>query len=118
MDLKYHLVALSSDIVEDDFEAGEGVSTGCGYNRELIGQTFDSLKAMIAYLASCFGLSEDPSDYGVEGNRLCTSKMVADHSNAQNGGWFEPTEEEKKSWRRGNTRLYSENFSIHFLRCV
>lgn len=41
--------------------------------------------------------------------------MVADHSEEQNGGWMEPTDEEMKAWQKGNLKLYTEDFSIELL---
>jgi len=111
-----HLVCLSSDICEDDFEKGEGKSTGCGYANEKIGQSFDTFPQMLAYLEKTYGLSANEADYGVEGTtgsrQLHYSKTVADHSEEQNGGWFEPTEEELVRWRADALKLYSENYFI------
>ncbi len=116
--MKYHLVSVSSDICEDDYEEGEGASTGCGLGALQVGRTFDTFQQMLQYLASYFGLPNDEPGYHVEGNTLHTSKTVADHSNAQNGGWFDPTEAELKDWKEGKIKLYSENFLIKFLRCL
>lgn len=118
MPRRYHLVSLSSDICEDDFESGEGASTGCGYSGEPIGQTFLTLSDMLGYLERTFGLSNKPQDYNIEDAHLTTSKTVANHCDAQNGGWFEATEAELEAWRKGRMKLYSEDYSIHFLRCV
>ncbi|MDD2742044.1 MAG: hypothetical protein PHV02_07215 [Rhodocyclaceae bacterium] len=118
MDCKYHLVSVLSEIYEDDYENGEGDFTGCGLNCR-IGKTFNTLQEMIAYLAASFGLSENIHDFdAVEKGRLVTSKTVANHCEAQNGGWFEATEKEIKDWAAGKMKLYSENFSFHFLRCL
>lgn len=108
----FHLVGLTSDICEDNFEEGEGASTGCGL-RLAIGKTFATFPDMLKYLAGTYGLSASKNDYNDEGNgTLETSRAVANHSNAQNGGWFEPTEEEYAQWRAGKLKLYVENFDI------
>jgi len=116
--MSVHLVSLSSDICEDHFEEGEGKSTGCGYTNEKIGQTFDTFEQMLAYLGKTYGLSANVADYGGEcckGHRqLHYSKTVANHSDAQNGGWFEPTEEELARWRAGALMLYSEDYVINW----
>lgn len=54
-------------------------------------------------------------EYGIEGDSMITSKTVADHSEAQNGGWFEATEQEIAQWEQGEIVLYSENYYIKFL---
>ena len=118
MAMNYHLVSLSSDIVEDDFNDGEGNSTGCGYQHEPVGKSFSSLETMIAYLASIYGLPGKLVDYAIEGTQLHTSKTVANHSEAQNGGWFEATTSELAAWSKGKMKLYSENYSIRFIRCA
>lgn len=116
--MKTHLVKLSSDIVEDHFEHGAGDSTGCGYSNEPVGKTFESFDAMLKYLADYYGLSADINDYENEGGILRFSKTVANHADAQNGGWFEPTDAELEAWARGEQVLYSEDFSIeyHYVR--
>lgn len=115
---KIHLVALSSDILEDDFEEGIKDSTGCGLVNQPIGQTFDTIKKAIEHLAKFFGLSAEEGDYELDGEELRTSKMVANHCDAQNGGWFEPTPAELAAWRRGEQKLYSEDFVVRFVRCI
>lgn len=116
--MKVHLVKLSSDIVEDHYELGAGKSTGCGYSNEPVGKTFESFEAMLKYLADYYGLSSDANDYENEGSKLYTSKTVANHSEAQNGGWFEPTEAELEAWSNGELMLYSEDYIIeyHYVR--
>lgn len=116
--LKYHLVDVSSEIFEDDYLEGEKDSTGCGLNGQPIGRTFDSIAAAVDYLAEVFGLPEAVTDYGLEPNALVTSKQVANHGEAQNGGWFEPTSDEVLAWKRGEQKLYSEDFIIRFVRCI
>jgi hypothetical protein len=116
--MSVHLVSLSSDICEDDFEEGEGKSTGCGYQGEKVGKTFDTFPQMLAYLEKNYGLSANETDYGVDCNngqrQLYYSKTVANHSEAQNGGWFEPTKEELARWRAGALMLYSEDYVINW----
>lgn len=112
--MQTHLVALSSHIVEDCFETGEGASTGCGYANEHIGRTFPSFDAMLQYLSDHYGLSADTKDYERGRGELYTSRTVANHSDAQNGGWLEPTGVEYADWRAGKTKLYAENYSIQF----
>lgn len=112
--MKIHLVALSSDICEDDFTEGEGAETGCGYGNEKIGQTFTDMPEMLKYLAGHYGLSENLSDYEQLAGELQTSKPVANHADQQNGGWFDPTEEEFAKWRLGELKLYTEHYVIRY----
>lgn len=118
--MRYHLVKLRSEIYEDDYEQGMGGYTGCGYASECIGQTFDTEQDAIKHLASTYGLPDELSDYEWDhvAGTIATAKMVADHSNAQNGGWFEPTEEERERWVRGEQKLYTEEFTVSFVRCL
>lgn len=115
-----HLVAISSDICEDHPDEGIGASTGCGYNAEKIGKTFETFPEMLTYLEKHYGLSSNEADYDAESTRgrrqLHYSKMVANHSDAQNGGWFEPTAEELVRWRAGALKLYSEESTITWLQ--
>lgn len=116
--MRYHAVSITSDIRKDDPAEGEGASTGCGLDMA-IGKTFDTLADMVRFVARQFGLPEAVADWDVESpDRLCTSKLVANHSEAQNGGWFEPTAAEMAAWRRGTFPLYSENVSVRYLRCL
>jgi hypothetical protein len=69
---------------------------------------------MLSYLASAFGLSAKESDYDASLGVLTTSRTVADHTAYQNGGWFEASERELETWRKGAMKLFSENFTIHF----
>lgn len=114
--MSVHLVSLSSDILEDHFEQGIRGSTCCGYNDEKIGKTFDTFPQMLAYLKKNYGLSANEADYGDESDGqqrwLFYSKTVANHSDAQNGGWFDATEEEKTLWRAGKLKLYAEDYVI------
>lgn len=117
--MKYHLVRLESAIYLDDYEEGQGDYTGCGYQGECIGKTFLTLADATEFLASTYGLPADVNAYDLDDatNTLASGRMVADHSNAQNGGWFEPTQAESDAWRLGTFPLYVEDFYIHFVRC-
>ena len=117
--MRYHLVKLSSEIYEDSYEQGELGFTGCGYSGECIGKTFDTVEACCAYL-SVFGLPEDADGYDIDNATgvMSTTRMVADHSDAQNGGWFEPTQAEKDLWIQGKQKLYAEHFLVTFVRCL
>ena len=110
--MKYHIHSISSDITEDSFEHGEGKSTGCGLPFENICVDVDGVEGVIKYLAKHYGLSDDVNDYDFDGDRIDTSRMVADHSHEQNGGWMEPTPQEIESWNAGKMKLYSENYVI------
>ena len=116
--LNFHLVSLSSDICYDDFDLGEGPSTGCGLQGERLGLTFETLPALIKFLADIYGLPADAADYDIERDSIRCSKTVADHSDAQNGGWFDPTEEEIDRWKQGQQTLYVEHFQARFVRCL
>ena len=113
--MSIHLTSLSSDICIDDLEEGIGASTGCGYQNELISKTFDSMEDLVKYLAYMYGLPADLNDYEQVGNILRTSKTVADHSQAQNGGWLVPTEAELAAYAAGEMKLYSDEYEIHWL---
>lgn len=112
--MTYHLVGLTSDIVEDHAKHGEGKSTGCGYPNEKIGEDFATFESMLKYLSVYYGLSDKAADYNREGNVLETSRTVANHSEAQNGGWMNPTDEEYAQWHAGKIKLYSDNYTIRF----
>lgn len=113
-----HLISLTSDICEDHPENGAGASTGCGYQGEKIGETFATFPEMLVYLERNYGLSSNEADYEVDcterSRKLYYSKTVANHSEAQNGGWFEATEEELAQWRAGTLKLYSEDYVINW----
>lgn len=112
---QYHLISIESDIVEDSYEDGEGKSTGCGLSGEKVGKSFPTLEALAKYCHDYHGLPENFADYEREGDTLCTTKQVADHSQAQNGGWMEPTAAEVEKWQKGELMLYSEHFIVKFL---
>jgi hypothetical protein len=107
---------MSSEIFEDHFGKGEGDFTGCGYTNEHIGQTFETRTGMFNYLHRVYGFSKDPSDYEVGETSLFTEIQRANHSEAQNGGWFAPTPAEIAAWKEGKLKLYTEKVVIKFHR--
>jgi hypothetical protein len=111
---KIHLLSISSEINEDSYTAGDGKSTGAGLS-EKIGKTFNSAKDMCKWLSSHYGLSDDINDYDFDDSTFQTDKQVADHSEAQNGGWMEPTTEEIAEWKKGNLVLYNEHYFINIM---
>lgn len=116
---KIYLESISSSICEDDYEHGEMDDTGCGiYPPMQIGKTFDNMNDMFEYLEKSWGLSDNPSHYECEKNKCYFDKLVADHSKHQNGGWFEPTEEELEKWKRGEQKLYNESSIIKYHRML
>jgi len=118
------LVKISSEICEDTYDGGMGKSTCCGLRDTDIGILFHSFDSAMKYLHDHYGLvlSADGriavigDDYEIDhdNNIIRWSKMVADHSNEQNGGWFEPTDDEYKSWQKGETMLYTEDFAVKY----
>jgi hypothetical protein len=112
---KFYLERIKSDIIEESFENGELDSTGCGLN-ETIGKGFQTFEEMLKHLNKLYNLSTDKNDYEIqeENGILETSKQVANHSEAQNGGWMEPTTKEIEDWKEGRGKLYSEDFTINF----
>lgn len=114
---KMHLTSLTSEIYEDSYEEGEGAYTGAGLN-ERLSKTVDSLEQAIKYLDKGYGLSSKLQDYDIQEDAdrdvviLQTSRMVADHSDAQNGGWMEPTDKEFELWKKGKMKLYVENLTV------
>jgi hypothetical protein len=115
MKKKFYIERIESDIIEVSFEHGELVSTGCGL-RELIGEGVQTFEDMLKHLNKRYNLSADQNDYEImeEDGLLQTSKQVANHSEAQNGGWMEPTAKEIEDWKEGLGKLYSENYRIRF----
>ena len=106
---RVYLEHITVDIFEDDYENGVGESTGCGYS-DAIGKSFASIDDANIWLANHYFLDDFEDDDG----RLYTSKMVADHTDAQNGGWMKPTDDEVKAWRKGEMKLYCEDYSIYY----
>lgn len=113
--MQYHLIKIDSDIVEDVYEEGEGASTGAGLDDEKVGRSFPSLAALVRFCHDAYGMPADLVDYEEEGTKLFTSRPAADHSQAQNGGWFEPTDDEYAKWKQGKIKLYLENYTVHYL---
>lgn len=113
--MNVHLIAMKSDIVEDNYENGELDSTGCGYRNEAIGRSFGTTLEAIGFLAKYFGFSPEVANWEISATSLRTSRLVANHTEAQNGGWLEPTEHELRNWRRGLTKLYEENVLVQYL---
>ena len=112
---RYFIEYISTDIIEVVFDDEELESTGCGLRGEKIGRAFNTFQEMLNYLVNNYGLTADKTNYEVdEDGVLQTSKMVADHSAHQNGGWFEPTSEEIKKWKKGEMKLYVEDYTIKF----
>jgi hypothetical protein len=111
--MRIHIVSIRSDIYEDSYEEGLGKSTGCGLSVK-IGKTFHTLRGAFNFLERYHSITDLEEDRG----EFHTSNMVADHSEAQNGGWFPPTEEEFADWRKGKIKLYSEEFTVKILRVL
>ena len=115
---RIHITAINTEIHEDDWEKGMGDFTGCGASYG-VNKTFDTIQDILDYLKNQFHLSDEIGDYHLEDNEngqwvLQTARTVADHSNAQNGGWFKPTSSEIESWKKGNLMLYIEDYFIVF----
>ncbi len=112
---KLSLMSLHSEIYEDSFSEGQLDSTGAGLPNTPIAKEFSSAKEMLEYLAKNYGLSTDLNDYDTETpGELHTAKQVADHAEAQNGGWMEPTPEEVAAWKKGEGKLYDEEYYIKY----
>ena len=112
-----HLVKISSTIYEDTFKEGFCENTNCGLRNEAIGKSFDSIDSALKHLHDHYKLPVVKENYDIDdGDGLIkTSKMVADHSSHQNGGWFEPTDNEYEAWKKGEKMLYTENFTVEYL---
>jgi len=106
------LLKFWSEIYEDDYNEGEGKATGCGYPVTAIAEQFEDTDKAFKWFSDHYGYNM--SDYETdEDNRVIyTSRMVADHCEAQNGGWMEPTEAETTAWKQGKQKLYVENVFI------
>jgi len=109
-----HLVSISSEICEDSYEEGEGKCTGAGLSDEKIGKDFKSEKEMFEWLSDNYGLPIKKEDYECTRKDCQTDKLVADHSEAQNGGWFKPRKEEIAKWKKGKMKLYNEHYRVRF----
>ena len=98
-----------------------GESTGCGLQNVPVGLTFESLQQAVKYLCDYHGMPGDEVDYEIledpcrNGNlRLVTARQCANHADAQNGGWFDPTQAELELWSKGELKLYSEEYTVEF----
>jgi hypothetical protein len=111
--MRFHIVSVHSDIYEDSYDDGLGKSTGCGLSDQ-IGKTFNTLEEAFVFLEKHYRLTDLEKDNG----KFRTSLMVADHSEAQNGGWFTPTEKEFADWQEGKIKLYSEEFTVEILNIL
>ena len=112
----YHLVSISSNIVEDSYNEGEGKDTGCGLGGERVGRDFETLAEMVEYMHDNWGTSAKVEDYNTEDypGIIYTDVQVADHGAEQNGGWMEPTKDEVRKWKRGKFPLYNQSFSLKY----
>ena len=117
---KIHITTIYTEIHEDDWEHGMGEDTGCGGTYG-VNKTFDTIQDILDYLKNQFDLSDEILDYNLDNNLngdgkwvLQTTCIVADLSDAQNGGWFKPTSAEIESWKKGNLMLYMEDYFITF----
>ena len=118
---------ISSEICEDTYDGGMGKSTCCGLRDTHIGFFFHSFDSAMKYLHDHYGLvlsadgriavEGDDFEFDCDNNIIRWSRMVADHSNEQNGGWFEPTDDEYKAWQKGETMLYTEDFAVKYDMC-
>ena len=115
---RIHLVKISSKIYEDTYNEGFVSFTGCGLRNEPIGKSFDSIDSALKHLHDHYGLPVGKENYDIDDVLIQTSKMVADQSNQQNGGWFEPTDNEYEAWKKGKTKLYTEDFYIECLKLI
>jgi len=104
-----YLESVNSTITEDSYDKGLGNETGCGLDMK-IGHKFSNIKELKDYIKSYYGLS----DVEIEGQIIRSSNLVADHSQAQNGGWFEPTKKEIDFWKNGKMKLYLEEYEFNF----
>ncbi len=112
--MRIYLESMSTEIFEDHFNEGLGESTGCGLQDVKIGRAFDTLEDMLKYLDTAFGLPCEEVNYRMQPGTLEASKQVADHSQAQNGGWFDPTATEMAAWAAGTGKMYCEECVIHY----
>lgn len=107
--------AWNCEIYEDDYEKGELGFTGAGMNGGATGR-YRNFEEVIETFSKNYGLSSQSHDWiihFIDGSwQLETSRQVADHSEAQNGGWIEPTKREIEEWKKGEYKLYSENWAI------
>ncbi len=113
-----HLISVSSEIVLDNYDEGLTDSTGCGLD-EKIGITFKTDQDLLDHLHSHYGVGKDIHDYEVNidspHSTMQTERTVANHCDAQNGGWMKPTDEEIELWKKGKFKLYCETYVFTFL---
>ena len=120
MERKIYLEYVRVDIYEYDYNEGLGKHTGCGYE-ETIGKSFDTMDDAKKFLVDSYALIDDNSpnggEFDLETNEdvmETTKGPIADHSDKQNGGWMDATEEEQKLWRKGKMKLYLEDYWIQY----
>ena len=114
--MSIHLISMSSDIVDDLYDEGDGESTGCGYQGEPIGKSFETEALAIAYMADMYNYPSDMHSWEISSSHMESARQVADHSSVQNGGWMEPTESEIEVWENGSFKLYQDQVTVQFLR--
>tara|TARA_B100001093_G_scaffold502594_1_gene555799 strand:+ start:347 stop:820 length:474 start_codon:yes stop_codon:yes gene_type:complete len=104
------------EIYEDSYENGELGRTGAGMNGGAKGR-YRSFEDVINDFSKEYGLSSDPAHWIITFNgarwQLETARQVADHTEAQNGGWMPPTKTEIVEWMQGEYKLYSENWVVY-----
>ena len=61
-----------------------------------------------------YSTSEDINDYDIDDESIQTSRMLSDHTAAQNGGWMKPTDEELEAFKEGKMKLYCEHIRFKF----
>lgn len=112
--------AWNCEIYEDDYEKGELGFTGAGMNGRNHHGRYRNFEEVIETFSYNYGLSSDPTDWVIYFDGTCwqlqTTRQVADHSDKQNGGWVEPTKKEIEEWKKGEYKLYSENWLVNCSR--
>lgn len=107
------------EIYEDDYEEGELGFTGAGMNGGAKGR-YRSFEDVINEFSNEWDLPSDPKNWFIYFNgtswELLTNRQVADHSDKQNGGWTEPTKKEIEEWKKGEYKLYTENWRVNCSR--
>lgn len=104
------------EIYEDSYEEGELGGTGAGMSGGATGR-YRSFEDVINDFSKDYCLPSDPADWNISFNgarwQLETTRQVADHSDKQNGGWMEPTKTEIEEWKKGEYKLYHENWVVY-----
>lgn len=99
------------EIYEDSYEEGELGHTGAGMNGGAKGR-YRNFEEVIQTFSDDYSLSDDPAHWHIDFDKtqwtLQTTRQVANHCEAQNGGWFDPTFAEIEAWKKGEYKLYSE----------